>query len=74
MGVRVGLLEDFVHDHDAVLEPFIGYEVMSIGMREGRFAGRKLSDFINDAKLDYLNAKAPRSRSTCARSGSSRPA
>jgi len=58
MGARVGLLEDFVHDPDVVLEPFIAYEVMSIGMREGRFTSRKLSDFINDAKLDYLNARA----------------
>lgn len=43
-------------DPDKALDPETAYEIVSRGMREGLFTGKKLSDFIN-GKTDYLNAR-----------------
>ena len=39
------------------LDKQIAYEIMSIGMRAGMFTGKKLSDYINSDKCDFLNAR-----------------
>jgi uncharacterized protein YgiM (DUF1202 family) len=39
------------------LDPTVAYKVMSYGMRKGAFTGKKLSDYINAAKCDYVNAR-----------------
>lgn len=31
--------------------------ILLLGMKEGWFTGRKLSDYINQSKKDYLNAR-----------------
>lgn len=38
---------DLVNNPDIALEPEIAYQIMSLGMREGLFTGRKLSDYID---------------------------
>lgn len=43
-------------DPDRALEPETAYEIVSRGMAEGLFTGKKLSDFIN-GKTDYFNAR-----------------
>lgn len=43
---------------DKALEPETAYMILSRGMREGLFTGKKLSDFIYDGRsLDYFNAR-----------------
>ncbi len=49
--------EDLVKDPDQALRPMIAYRIMSIGMRQGLFTGKKLSDYINKDKCDYKNAR-----------------
>lgn len=49
--------EDLVKDPDQALRPMIAYRIMSIGMRQGLFTGKKLSDYINADKCDYKNAR-----------------
>ena len=39
------------------MEPDTAYRIMSLGMYQGFFTGRKLSDYINDTKKDYVNAR-----------------
>jgi putative chitinase len=38
-------------------EPDTAFKILSIGMHEGAFTGKKLSDFINGSKADYVNAR-----------------
>jgi putative chitinase len=42
---------------DNALVPAIAYGIMSYGMRNGTFTGKKLADYISDAKCDYKNAR-----------------
>ena len=42
---------------DDALDPEMAYGILSRGMREGLFTGKKLSDYINDQKADYRNAR-----------------
>jgi hypothetical protein len=48
---------DLVEKPELALDPQIAYQIMSIGMREGRFTGKKLSDYINESKTDYKSAR-----------------
>jgi putative chitinase len=38
-------------------DPIIAYCIMSAGMRQGWFTGKKLSDYISDKGCDFLNAR-----------------
>ncbi len=51
------LKQDLVNNPDLELRPDISYETMVIGMTRGLFTGRKLTDYINDCKTDYVNAR-----------------
>jgi len=42
---------------DLALDPKIAAFVMFEGMERGTFTGKKLSDYFNDAKTDWLNAR-----------------
>lgn len=42
---------------DLALEYDVAYDIMSYGMRQGAFSRRKLTDFINDHRCDYFNAR-----------------
>jgi hypothetical protein len=57
LSARVGRGDEFVHDPEAVLDARTAYDVMSVGMREGLFTGKRLTEFINEDRLDYLNAR-----------------
>ncbi|MBV6522015.1 MAG: hypothetical protein MNPFHGCM_02159 [Gemmatimonadaceae bacterium] len=47
-------LED---DPDQALRPMIAYRIMSHGMRNGSFTGKKLADYIGAQGCDYRNAR-----------------
>lgn len=44
-------------DPDMALIPSVAYAIMSLGMREGLFTGKRLSDYINPAICDYRQAR-----------------
>ncbi len=51
---------DLVNDPDLALQPGVAWSILSLGMREGLFSGKKLSDYIPlDDRLpaDYYNAR-----------------
>jgi predicted chitinase len=48
---------DLVNNPDHALDPQVAGDIMLIGMREGWFTGKKLSDYINNAKTDFVNAR-----------------
>lgn len=48
---------DFVADPDLVMVPEHAFEIMTLGMHEGWFTTKKLSDYISGDKCDYLNAR-----------------
>lgn len=39
------------------LNPTIAAKILVIGMHKGLFTGHKISDFINDKKIDFVNAR-----------------
>lgn len=42
---------------EKALEPDIAFEVMTVGMFEGKFTRKKITDYINSTKTDYRNAR-----------------
>lgn len=48
---------DLVNDPEKALDPVVAYQVLSFSMRTGAFTGRRLSDFINENKKDYVGAR-----------------
>ena len=57
MSDALGLGDDlYIHPENA-LDPDTAYKIMSYGMRNGSFTGKKLGDYINDAGCDYRNAR-----------------
>jgi hypothetical protein len=42
---------------ELALDPAIATQVMFIGMRKGIFTGKKLSDYFNSQKEDWINAR-----------------
>jgi hypothetical protein len=49
--------DDLVNNPDGALQPDIAYRIMSYGMREGTFTGKRLSDYIDDSGCDYYEAR-----------------
>jgi hypothetical protein len=48
---------DLVKAPDLALSPNIAFEILVVGMLQGLFTGKKLSDFINSSECDYVNAR-----------------
>lgn len=48
---------DFTTDPDTVMEPNISAEILVLGMKEGWFTGKKLSDYITLRASDFYNAR-----------------
>lgn len=48
---------DLIKDPDLACDPDVAAKVLIIGMREGWFTGKKLSDYITLQKSDYLGAR-----------------
>lgn len=46
-----------IADYDLALDPAIAYRILSRGMLEGWFTGRRLSHFIHGEQCDYLGAR-----------------
>ncbi|VTU12908.1 putative chitinase [Variovorax sp. SRS16] len=57
LGQAVNLGTAFIDQPTRVLEPVNAYRIMSVGMRKGLFTGKKLSDYIGDAGVDYVAAR-----------------
>lgn len=51
------LRADLINHPEATLVPLTAFAIMTIGMHEGRFTGRKLSDYINMGAVDFVNAR-----------------
>ena len=54
-GEELGL--DLTSDPDTVMKPEISTEILVRGMKGGWFTGKKLDDYINDNKKDYVNSR-----------------
>jgi predicted chitinase len=54
-GALLGI--DLVHKPDLALEPTVALFVLVHGFKTGHFTGRKLSDYIDDQRTDFLNAR-----------------
>lgn len=48
---------DLTTDADAVMEPEVSAEILVVGMLEGWFTGKRLSQYINNDTTDYVNAR-----------------
>lgn len=48
---------DLVSNPELALNPGVAAQIMFEGMVRGSFTGKKLSDFFNDAKTDWANAR-----------------
>lgn len=48
---------DLVDDPDLALNPEISWIITEVGMTEGKFTDKKLSDYFNETKTDYRNAR-----------------
>jgi hypothetical protein len=57
MGQALNLGNDLVIHPEKALLPETAYAIMSYGMRNGSFTGRKLRDFIFGNQCDYKNAR-----------------
>jgi len=57
LGQRLNLSDGLVKDPDRALDIDTAYAIMSYGMRNGTFTGRKLSQFIDPAQCNYRNAR-----------------
>jgi len=49
--------KDIIADPDLAMEPDVAAFIMFEGMIRGEFTGKKLSDYFNDTKTDWLNAR-----------------
>jgi putative chitinase len=59
MSANLGLTgeDDLIVHPDNALHPDVAYRIMSYGMRNGSFTGKKLGDYINASKCDYTNSR-----------------
>jgi len=48
---------DFIANPDLLLDPQNAFDVLTLGMFEGWFTGKKLRDFIHGSVCDYKNAR-----------------
>jgi len=55
MGKLIGL--DLLNNPDLTLNPNIAAEIAIIGMIKGSFTGKKLSDYFNPIKQDFIGAR-----------------
>jgi hypothetical protein len=57
IGAALGMGDALLIRPELALEPQTAYQIMSWGMRNGTFTGKKLSDYINAGSADYRNAR-----------------
>jgi len=49
--------DDLVANPEGALSPDVAYKIMSYGMVNGSFTGKKLKDYINSSQADYKQAR-----------------
>lgn len=49
--------QDFVSNPNLVTDPKVAAKIVVVGMRDGLFTGKKLSDYINNGQNDFYNAR-----------------
>lgn len=54
-GQKLGV--DLLNNPDLALQIDLSAKIMILGMKEGWFTGKKLSDYINDNKTEYVAAR-----------------
>lgn len=54
-GKRLGI--DLVNNPDLALDLNYASDILVWGMKHGEFTGKRLSDYINNEKKDYINAR-----------------
>ena len=54
-GQKLGV--DLLNNPDLTLQIDLSAKIMILGMKEGWFTGKKLSDYINDNKTEYVAAR-----------------
>jgi len=54
---KIGLKDALYINPALALDPPDAYKIMSYGMRQGTFTGKKLADYIHDSACDYKNAR-----------------
>jgi len=57
LGKALGIGDKLYINPDLALDPDTAYNITSLGMRDGLFTKKKLSDYITASKVDYLNAR-----------------
>lgn len=57
LGEALGMGDTLAADPRRALDPDIAYRVMSCGLRDGLFTGRRLSSFVGADDCDYLGAR-----------------
>jgi peptidoglycan hydrolase-like protein with peptidoglycan-binding domain len=57
LGQALGVGDSLLIDPAKTLDPETAYAIMSYGMRNGSFTGKRLSDYINQNLCDYPNAR-----------------
>jgi hypothetical protein len=57
LGRRIQLGDRLLEQPELALDFDIAYRIMSFGMRNGSFTGKKLADFIGLGAADYLHAR-----------------
>lgn len=55
LGKLLGI--DLVNNPDLAMQKDTAWNILELGMSKGLFTGKKLSDYINDAKCDFYNAR-----------------
>jgi len=55
MGRRLNM--DLTSDPDVVMKPEVSAQILVVGMLEGIFTGKKLSDYLTPARSDYIGAR-----------------
>ena len=57
LGKAIGMGDDLRLYPEKALEPDVAYKIMSYGMRNGSFSGKKLADYIAGTSADYFHAR-----------------
>src|SRR5438270_1456514 len=57
LSTAIGLNDSLYINPALALDPSDAYKVMSYGMRNGTFTGKKLANYINGSTCDYKNAR-----------------
>lgn len=57
LGEALGIGDDLYNQPDLALDIDVSVQILFIGMMDGLFSGKSLPTYINDEKIDYINAR-----------------